>query len=427
MLLTVLLVTMLVLLLARVPVAIALLIPSLGYMLVTADFPVGAVAQRVTLGINNFILLAVPMFVLMGMLANASGITERLYAFAQSLLGHIRGSLGYVNVFVSMVFSWMSGIATADAAGLSKIEVPAMRRAGYPFGFSAGISAASSIIGPIMPPSVPAVIYALAAGVSLGAMLLAGILPALTITLFLCAYVAVWARRRPHLKQTRATRGQVINATRSAALTLLTPVILLGGILGGVVTPTEAAGLAVLYVLLLGVIHRTLSLRKVWDSLIQTGEMTSSVLLIVASAQLFAFVLSLEQVPATIANFVLSLTESTYVFLLLVNITLLLMGMFLELASVIVIMVPVLLPVAIEFGIDPIQFGVIVVFNLMIGGLTPPIGLLIFVVSAALREPPGKVTRGVLPFLIPLLLALLVITTVPALSMWLPQLAGLGT
>jgi tripartite ATP-independent transporter DctM subunit len=416
----------LILLLVRVPVAFALLIPSLGYILITDDFPLGAAIQRVTFGIDNFILLAVPLFLMAGTLATDTGVTYRLYDFVERVLGRFRGSHAYVNIGVSLIFSGMSGTATADVAATSRIEVPAMVRAGYPLPFSAGLSASSAIIGPLMPPSVPAVIYALTAGVSLGAMLLAGAVPSLIITVFLCAYVYVWVRRRPDIRRaTRSSFREVATATRSAIPALLAPVILIGGILGGVATPTEVAAVAVFYMLLLGlIVYRTVSLRKLWATFVQAGEMTGSILLIVASAQLVAFILALERVPGSVAEFALGVTDNRYILLLVINVTLLVLGLFLEIASIIVVMVPVLLPVVTSLGIDPVHFGVIVVLNLMIGGMTPPVGLLIYILSITLEEEVSRITQGVLPYLIPMGFALIVITMVPALSLWLPGILG---
>jgi tripartite ATP-independent transporter DctM subunit len=419
---------LLVLLLIRVPVAFALLVPALGYMLMTDDFPLGAAVQRVTFGIDNFILLAVPLFVMAGMLATDSGIAQRLYDFVEKVLGRYRGSHAYVNIGVSLVFSGMSGTATADLAATSRIEVPAMVRAGYPLPFSAGLSAASSIIGPLMPPSVPAVIYALSAGVSLGAMLLAGAIPSLIVTVFLCAYIFVWTRRRPGLTRSeRASFREVAISTRAAIPALLAPVILVGGILGGVATPTEVAAIAVLYMLLLGLlVYRALSWRKVWETCVQAGEMTASIMLIVAAAQLVAFILALERVPASIADFVLGITDNRYLLLVVINLVLLVLGLVLEIGSVIIVMVPVLLPVITSLGIDPVHFGVIVIINLMIGGMTPPVGLLIYILSVTLEERVSVITRGVLPYLIPMGLALVAVTFVPALSLWLPEVLGYG-
>jgi tripartite ATP-independent transporter DctM subunit len=414
------------LLFLRVPVAFAFLIPSLLYILDKPAFPIGAAIQQVSIGLESFVLIVVPMFILMGNLANAIGATERLFNLIQALIGHVRGSLGYVNVWLSMTFSWMSGVAVADAAALSRIQVPVMRRAGYPFGFSVGLTAASSLMGAIMPPSLPAVIYAVTAGVSLGAMLLAGILPALMITFVLTMYVYVWARKRPHLRQPRAGRDELVRALISGVPVLVTPVILVGGILGGVVTPTEASALAVLWMLLLAALFRTISWRDLFMVIRQTAETTGGVMLIVATSQLAGYVLTLERAPTLVAQLFLGVTDNQYIFLLLLNIILLLAGIFFELSAMIVVLVAILLPVSTAYGIDPIHLGVILIFNFLIGSVSPPVGLILTVISSALKEPMSLINRGVIPALIPLGICLLLITFVPALSLWLPTALGLA-
>lgn len=414
------------LLLIRVPVAFALIIPSLTYIAFTDRIAFGAALPRMTVGVESFLLVAVPLFVLLGNLANEAKISDRLYGLAETLLGHVRGSLGYANVLASFVFSWMNGVAMADLAGLSKVEVPAMLRAGYPKGFSIGITGASSMIGPVMPPSVPAVLYAVSAGVSLGGMLLAGVVPAVVVAVVLGIYVYIRVGRDDRLRKPRASLRSVVRGISAGALPMLTPVILIGGILGGVFTPTESAAVAVLYVVVLGVVYRSLSLRNLYRALASTCVTTGGVLFIVAGATLFGWVLAMERLPQMLADFVLSTTDSPVLFLIGVNVLLLVVGTFLDLGSAILILIPVLGPVSLELGIDPLHFGVVVIFNLMIGGLTPPVGVLTYVLSAALNEPFNVVMRAIVPFLVPLGFLLLLLTFVPVLSIWLPHAAGLG-
>lgn len=413
-----------VLILLRVPVAFALLVPPLVYLGTDPSISFTGAFQRMTAGVNAFPLLAVPLFIMTGNAANASGITDRLFTFAERLLGHVRGSLGYVNVLVSLVFSWMSGAAIADAAGIGKVAVPEMVRRGWNPRFAVGVTGASGLIGPIMPPSIPAIIFAVSAGVSVGALFIASVIPALLIVVALCAMVYVHARGKDDLRLPRASAREVGRATWSALLPLGTPVIVLGGILGGVFTPTEAAGLAVLYILVLGLVYRELTWAAMRSIVMSTAETTGAILLIVAAASLFGWVLARERIPQAVAEAILAVTTDPFVFLVLVNLLLLLIGTMLEPTAAILIMVPVLLPVVEVFSIDPLHFGVFMILNLVIGLLTPPIGLVLYVLSSVTDIPFPQVVRGSLPFLVPLIAVLLVVTFIPAVSLWLPDLLG---
>lgn len=414
------------LMLVRVPVAFSLLVPSLVYLWLDPGISIGTALQRVTAGVNSFPLLAVPLFIMTGNAANVTGVTDRLFTFAERLLGHIRGSLGYVNVLVSLVFSWMSGAAIADAAGLGKIEVPAMVQRGWNDRFAVGLTGASGLIGPMMPPSIPAIIYAVTAGVSVGALFLASIVPALLIVVALSIMVYLHARKRTELRLVRSSGRDLLAAASAALLPLGTPVIILGGILGGVFTPTEAAGLAVIYVLVLAVIYRTLTWSGLRQMVRSTAETTGAIMLIVGAASLFSWVLARERIPQEVASLILTVTESPLLFLILVNVLLLVVGMMLEPTAAILVMVPVLLPVVDVFGIDPLHFGVFMILNLVIGLLTPPVGLVLYVLSSVTDIPFPRVARGALPFLVPLVIVLLVVTFVPALSLWLPGLLGVS-
>lgn len=414
------------LMLLRIPVAFSLLIPSLAYIATAKGITFTIVLQRMTSGIDSFPLLAVPLFIFMGNVANQAGITDRLFNFAQVALGHIRGSLGYVNVAASVLFSWMSGSAMADAAGLGKLEVPAMLKRGYDEKFSVGLTAASSVIGPIMPPSITAVVYGVVSGASIGGLFVAGIIPALMIAGILSLWVYFHARNKPHLKSPRASWKQLSNAGGSASLALLTPVIVLGGILGGFFTPTEAAGAAVLYMIVLGLAYRTLGWSSLRSILVSTAATTGVVMFIVASASIFGWVLGREQVPQLLTQSILALTDNPLIFLLLLNVLLLLLGMILEPNSAILIVVPVILPAAAVFDISPIHLGSVVILNLMIGLLTPPVGLVLYVLSSVTNIPFTRVAQGTSPFLVPLLVILALVTFLPALTTWLPGMFGLS-
>lgn len=422
--LTLMLVGLLVLLALRVPVAIALLVPSLIYVTMDPTASLGIAVQQTTSGVNSFAILAVPLFILLGNVANVSGVSDRIYTTAVAYLGHIRGSLGYVNIATSFGFSWMSGAAIADAAAMGKIQVPAMKQRGYKEEFSLGITGASSLIAPMIPPSIPAIIYAVTAGVSVGSLFMAGIIPALV--LILCLTFMVWwlTRTEHHLTLPKASWGERGRSLLAALPAFGAGVVILGGILSGIFTPTEASGIGVLYIFILALIYGSLTWRKTYRILLGSVETSGSVLLIVAAAALFGWVLAREQAPQLAADFILNFTNHPIVFLILVNLLLLVIGCVLEPTAAILILVPVLGPVAETFGLSPIHFGVVVIFNLLIGLLTPPVGLVLFVLSSVTNIPVHKVIKGVLPFFVPMLITLFVITFVPALSLWLPSVLG---
>jgi tripartite ATP-independent transporter DctM subunit len=425
MILGILILAMVVLLAVRVPVAFALLLPCLGYVILSEDISLGVAQQRLVAGLDSFPLLAVPLFIMTGYLSNSAGLADRLFRFLMSLLGRVPGSLGYVNVGSSLMFSWMSGAAIADAAALGSVLVPAMRKRGYDEGFALGLTGASSMLGPIMPPSIPAIIYAVTAGVSVGALFFAGVVPALVLAAVLCAYVFCYAwRHHPEAGQTDESGG-VLPATLAALPVLVTPVIILGGILGGVFTPTEAAAAAVMYVLFLSLCYRSLSLRGLYDVLLRTARTTGSIMLIVSAASLFGWVIARERGPQMLAEFLLNVTDNPYVFLLLVNLALLVIGMLLEPVAALLITVPVLMPVATEFGIDPLHLGIVMILNLVIGLLSPPVGLVLYVLSSVTGASVQQVMWGTLPFLLPLGITLIIVTFVPAVSLWLPHLLGM--
>ncbi|GAA1211732.1 TRAP transporter large permease [Prauserella alba] len=413
-----------VLLALRVPVAFALLGPCLTYVTFNGQ-SVGLSTRELTGAIDSFPLLAVPLFILLGVIANHAGIADRMFDFALALIGRVKGSLGYVNIGVSLGFSWMSGSALADAAGLGKVEVPAMVRKGYSKRFSVGITAASSLIGPVMPPSIPAVIYSSIAAVSTGALFAASVLPAFLLAAGLAIAVFVWARRQHDLQSQPFDWATLRRATVRVLAPLLCPVIILGGILAGFFTPTEAAAVGATYVLALGVCYRAVRLRDLGGILRDSAATTASITLIIGASGLLAWILAREQVPAAVADWMLGFTDSQVVFLLMVNVLLIVLGAVLEGTSVLVITVPILLPIAVEFGVDPLHFGVLTIVNLMIGLLTPPIGAVLYVLSPVTKMPVHEVFRGTAPFLVPLVAVLLLLTFVPSVATFLPQVLGL--
>lgn len=415
---------LLVMLALRVPVAIALLVPCLIYVTADPSATYEVAAQQTLSGLNSFPLLAVPLFIMLGNIANVSGISDRLFNAATALIGHVRGSLGYVNVATSFGFAWMSGAAISDAAALGRVQVPAMVKRGYSQQFSVGITGASSLIAPILPPSIPAIIYAVTAGLSVGALFMAGIIPALLIVLALCIMVWVMTRKRDDLRLQRVRGKQRWMPMLGALPGLGAGVVVLGGILGGIFTPTEAAGIGVVYMFLLAAAYQRMNGANLKYVLRTTLETSGSVLIIVAAASLFGWVLAREQAPQRAAELILGITTNPIVFLLLLNILLLIVGAVIEPTAAILILVPVLAPVATQYGLDPLHVGAIVIFNLMIGLLTPPVGLVLFVLSSVTDIPVSKVIKGVMPFFVPLVLVLLLITFFPFFTTWLPGLLG---
>ena len=412
-----------VLLFIRVPVGLAFIGPSLWYAL--ADGNSNGFSLKTTFdGLNSFPLLAVPLFILVGVLANRLGIADRLYEFCLAALSRVRGNLAYVNIGTAVGFSWMSGSALADVAGLGKIEIPHMLKAGYPYSFAAGLTASSSLISPVMPPSIPAVIYAATATVSTGALFAASVVPALLMAAGLCVYVFIWTARRPDLKSVPFNAQRFRKAAIRTIGPAFVPVVLLGGILSGTFTPTEAASVAVLCMLILGPIYRTLTPRVLLQSLRETAVITGGIALILGAAALLGLILPRAHVSRDVAELLTSVSSEPWVFMILVNIVLLILGALIDATAIILVTVPVLLPIATDLGIDPIYFGVVMIINLMIGLLTPPVGSVLYVTSSVTGRPVDVVFRGIAPFLIPLIAVLVLVSVFPAIPLWLPQLLG---
>ncbi|MCS6854010.1 MAG: TRAP transporter large permease [Elioraea sp.] len=408
-------------LLIGLPVAVALGGASLLYVALSGDLPLLVVVHRMVNGIDSFPLLAVPFFIMAGNLMNSAGITDRIFNFALAAVGWARGGLGHVNVFASIIFAGMSGTAVADAGGLGTIEIKAMRDNGYPDGFSIGITAASSVIGPIIPPSLPLVIYGVMANTSVGQLFAAGILPGLLIALVLFAWVAVVARLRDFPRDAEFRLRRLARAAWRGVLPLLTPVILIGGMKSGLFTPTEAAIAATVYALFLGLVaYRSLGWNRLVRVSMETIETTAIVLLIVAGASIFGWLITTTRVSEEIAEAVLAVTQDRFTILLLVNALLLVVGCFLETIAAITILVPVLLPLVTKVGVDPVHFGIIMTLNLVIGLLTPPVGMVIYILTRISGRSFEFVTRAIAPFLVPLFLALLIVTYWPGFVLYLP-------
>nr|WP_255316791.1 TRAP transporter large permease [Nesterenkonia sp. Act20] len=413
-----------VLLLVRVPVAFAFLGPSLVYMLLDGQSS-GTSLRQVTNAVQSFPLLAVPLFVFLGTLANHAGLADRLFRFAMAALARIRGNLGYVTVGASVGFSWMSGSAVADAAALGKVQIPAMLRNGYTRRFATGLSAASSLIAPVMPPSIPAVIYAGLAAASTGALFAASVIPALLMAVGLCVVVWILVRRNPNLRAGHFDRQELIRSTKGVLLPAVTPVIILGGILGGLFTPTEAAAVAVFWVLLISLIQRSLSFKGFLAAVRETALTTGAIMLIVASAALLGHIMALERLPQLLTETLLGITENPTVFLLLVALLMLILGTVIDATAILVLVVPILLPISMQYQIDPIVLGVVLIISLMIGLLTPPVGTALFVTASVSETRVGEVFKGALPFAMPAVVVLLLVIFFPNALMFFPEVLGL--
>ena len=451
------------------PVAVAMAGSSLVYILISGDMPGFAVVHRMIGGIDSFPLLAVPFFILAGNLMNNAGITNRIYNYALALVGWMKGGLGHVNVVGSVIFAGMSGTAIADAAGLGTIEIKAMKDHGYDTEFAVGVTAASATLGPIIPPSLPFVIYAMMANVSVGALFLAGILPGVLMAFLMMLTVAYFAHKNGWGGDIRFEWPRVIKAlietavvvvwplavyglvvklgtqpqltvalalivlfaadkyfSFQAVLPIMTPVLLIGGMTTGLFTPTEGAIAACAWAMVLGLAwYRTLSWKMFVKVCLDTVETTATVMFIVAAASIFGWMLTATGVTAAIAQWVLGFTKEAWVFLLLANLLMLFVGCFLEPTAAITILVPLLLPIARQLGVDPVHFGLVMVLNLMIGLLHPPMGMVLFVLARVAKLSLERTTMAILPWLVPLLISLIVLTYVPAIGLWLPRTMGM--
>ena len=417
----------LILLLVGLPVFFALLAaPGLVLWMSGQERDVALLYRNVYNGMDSFPLMAIPFFMLAGELMNRGGITERLVEFAQALMGHLRGGLAHVNILSSMLFAGLSGSAVADTSALGSMLIPAMEKQGYTRRFSAAITAASSVVGPIIPPSGIMIIYAYVMGESVAALFLAGIVPGILVGLSLMFMVKIMADRYDFPVASRRTtwreKGQ---ASLKAFFPLMTPVIIMGGILGGIFTPTEAAAVAAAYGLLIGLfVMRTLTLRDIPGILQRAAATSAVVLLLVGAAMAFKTVVSLSHVPEILAAAILGLSDNPLVLLFLINVLLFIVGMFLDAGPAIIILGPVLGPIFTQMGVDPIHFAIIMSVNLTVGLITPPMGLVLFVASSVSGERIATISRAILPFLLMEVIVIFLITYIPAISMTIPRLTG---
>lgn len=404
---------------AGIPVAFSLGC-SVLYYFIASSIPLITLPQKMFGGMNSFVLLCVPGFILAGNLMNQGGITYRIIDFANSLVGHIRGGLGQANIVASMVFAGISGTATADSASLGAILIPAMEREGYDTDFSCAVTAASSCIGPIIPPSLPMIVAGTLTGLSVTKLFVAGMVPGLMLGFGMMLVCGSISRIRSYPKRERQGWPERRKAFFGAFWALLMTVIILYGIMGGICTPTEASILAVVYALVVGtLVYRELPIKEIPVIVRESACTTTSILMLIGFANVFAWVLSREQIPTLVANAMLGLTQNKYLILLMINILLLFVGTFMETNAALAILFPTLLGVATKVGVDPIHFAIITVLNLVLGLTTPPVGVCLFITSTVGKISLGKVAKAVLPFLAVNLLVLMLVTYCPALTLWL--------
>lgn len=383
----------------------------------------GLIAQMLVYGINSFTILAIPLFILTGALMNTGGISRRIFDFADSLVGHIRGGLAHVNVLASFIFSGMSGAAAADVAGLGQIEIKAMEDAGYDKDFSCAVTGASATIGPIVPPSIPLVLYGVLACTSVTRLFIGGIIPGILMAITLMIHCSIIAKKRKYPKGEQFRLNHLIKSFKRAFLPLLTPVIIIGGIWTGIFTPTEAAGVAALYAAVLGIfIYKEIKLKNL-IFLFRNVAMTSvAILFILACAKIYNMALTRTQVPELVTNFLFSITENRLVMLLLLNLVLFIFGCFMSTAATLTLLVPLFAPLLPKFGIDLTHFGVVMVLNLMIGQLTPPFGIVLYVLMKVGNISFDKLVKALVPFYIPIFIVLVMIILFPSLVTFLPNL-----
>lgn len=406
------------------PIVFCMVGSSLCYV-ITNDLSARVIVEKFCTGPNSFTLLAIPFFILAANLMNNGGVTDRMFSFCRKMVGHFTGGLGHVNVFASVIFAGMSGAAVADAGGLGQLELKAMRDAHFDDDFTLAVTGASSTIGPVIPPSIPGVVYAVSAGCSVGGLFIAGIVPGLLMAFSMCAIVYIWAKIKNYEKDPKASWKERLVAFKRAILSLLTPAIIIGGIWSGKFTPTEAAIIASIYAAILSfIIYRTLHLSDLKALLLNTAEQTIVSLCIIASSAVFGWVLTYERVPQIASRWFLSLSDSPAVIMLMMIVVLLIVGCFMETIAAITIMTPVLLPIATKLGYDPVHFGVVMILTLMIGLITPPVGLVTYTLANISGVPFHRIAKATMPFLAGLVIVLILIALIPGISMTLPKLVG---
>ena len=408
-----------------VPIAFVLGLTPLVVLITQGETPLVLVAQRIFTGMDSPVLMAVPFFILAGNIMSAGGMTGRLVRFCNVLVGSFRGGLAYINVVISMIFAGITGAAVADTSAVGAILIPAMKKDGYDSDFSAAVTATSSTIGPVIPPSIPFILYGVLGEVSIASLFLAGFVPGVLLGLFQMGVVGYYAHKRGYPKSRRPSFREAVKVSIDAFLVLLMPMIILGGILTGVFTPTESACVAVFYALFIALfVYRDIHLRDLPRIIIKTGATSSLVMLVIGAASIFSWLLASEEIPQLVTESILTLTQSKVLILLLMNILLLIIGTFMELTASLIILVPVLLPLMLKIGVDPLHFGVILVLNLVIGLTTPPVGVCLFIACSIARTSLEKLSRAIVPFLLASLVVLIICTYWEGLIMAIPRYFG---
>ena len=409
------------LILIGVPVAVSIGLSALATLLVN-DFPIIVVAQKMVTGIDSFTFVAIPLFILAGELMNVGQITDRIFNFAKAAVGWIPGGLAHANILASVIFAGMSGSAIADAGGLGTVEMKAMREAGYDDYFSGAVTAASSTIGPIFPPSIPMVIYGGIASVSIGKLFIGGVIPGLLMAVALMIYALVISIRRGYPKEVFSLR-LIWREFIRAFIPRMTPVIILSGFVTGWFTPTEASAIAAVYALIVGgLVYRAMGLRSIIKALENTAATTANVVFIIGTATLFSFILTNLGITKTIASFILGISTTPWVVLVIINVVLLILGMIMEPGAILIMMLPVFLPIVNQLGIDLVHFGVVMVLNLMIGQITPPFGMCLFTIAQVGGLNVEKIPRATLPWAAPQVIVLIATIFIPELIVWLPNI-----
>ena len=409
-----------------IPIAFVIGCSALYYFLFIGNIPLDMVGQKLYSGCDNFVLLAIPFFILAGDLMNRSRITDSLVNFAKLLVGRIPGAMAQVAVVCSIFFAGITGAGVADVAALGSVLIPAMQKEGYKTDYAAAITVAGSVIGPIIPPSIIMVVYAMTTGESVGALFAAGFVPGLSVGLMLMIMSYVFAIRHHHPRRTESIPFPVAVVTvRKSLIALMCPVILVGGIFSGDFTPTEAAAIACFYAMISGVfLLKTLTFKDIVQCFARSAVSSSVILLIIAMAGLFSQVMALEHLPRTAADIILTITNNKYVYLLLVNVLLLFMGMIMETAASVILLAPILLPIAIQLGIQPLHFALVMLVNLNIGLITPPVGVCLFAAAPIAGISIEKISKAVMPFIFAELFALMLITYIPELVLVIPRMLG---
>ena len=412
-------------LLIGVPIAFVLGLTPLVAMMTQGETPLILAAQRIFTGIDSPILMAVPFFILAGNIMSAGGMTARLLAFCNILVGWLRGGLAYINVVISMIFAGITGAAVADTSAVGSILIPAMKKEGYDTDFAAAVTATSSTIGPVIPPSIPFIIYGVLGEVSIASLFLAGFVPGVLLGLFQMGVVGYYSRKRQYPKGRLPSLKEAVKGVGDAVLVLMLPIIILGGILSGIFTPTESACIASFYALFISFfVYRDIRVRDLPRILINTGATSAMVMLVISMASIFSWLLAAEEIPQLVTEIVLKTTTNKYLILLFLNVILLIVGTFMETGASLIILTPVLLPLMIQIGVDPLHFGVILVLNLVIGLTTPPVGVCLFIACSIAQTNLERLSRAILPFLLASIVVLLICTYWEGLIMAIPIYFG---